>query len=323
MNDFTIGKAWGLGLDFIRRAPAGHAILLILIGAVIPTVIQFLLVGGSASLTNPAMFGQGAPMALAYGGVAMLAAMAIGYIFQTGGYFGSWRLGLARAELGGAIAYGLTAGVLVVLVAGAIGAVGFGLGQALGFVGVLLLLLIVLPLLASLYSLIVAMMAVLMLFAGLMAAIFGAALVRGNFGSGAFGAGIVGAIVVAGLALLLLWLAARFSCTTSVMASRADFNLFGALGESWRLTGRAQGRIMLYLALVGTVFGIVLFLFTSVVVAGAMRGIGGGGVQPFAVGAILASIALSVFMAYVSVLVPAGIFRALQPDADASAAVFD
>lgn len=327
MNDFNMGRAWSLGFDFIRRAPGGHALLLVVLAVLVPSILQFALIGGvSSMMMNPAMLGQGGGgNALAYGGGLAAIAMLVSYVLQTAGYFGSWRLGLNRdTDVGGAAAYGLVAGILVVvlLIFGAIAA--FLLTRVLGGLAVLVLVLLMLPLLAAFYSLIVAMMCIGMLFAGVIMAVFGAAL-GSAFASapGAFGAGAVGVALIIGVSLLMLWLTARFCCVTSVLADRGNYNVFGALGESWRLTGRSQGMIMLYLSLVGLVLGVIFLLLSGLLAFGAVASMGSGGAPQMGAGLLVFTIVMGVAFAYVSVLVPAGIYRALRPDVDASASVFD
>lgn len=325
MNDFNIGRAWSLGFDFIRRAPAGHAILLIVIGAIIPIVVQLALVGGASALTNPAMMGSSAPQMLAAGGIGLMAAMAIGYVFQTGAYFGSWRLGLTRGtELGGAIGYGLAVGVGVVLLAIVIGAIAFALTQVLGAWALLVVAILVMPILAALYSLMIAIMCVMMLFGAVIAAVFGAALGASSAASNIFAGGLIGAVVMILVALFFLWVTARFCCTAPAMAHRGSFNFVEALGESWQITSRSQGSIMLYYVLVGLALGVLFLIFGIVLAAVAMGGMAAGaGAPQMGIGTIVMSVLMSVVLGYISVLIPAGIYRALQPDIDASAAVFD
>lgn len=325
MNDFNIGRAWSLGFDFIRRAPAGHAILLIVIGAIVPVVVQLALVGGTAALTNPAMMGSAAPQMLAAGGIGMLAAMAIGYVFQTGAYFGSWRLGLTRGtDVGGAIGYGLAVGVGVVLLGIVIAAITFALFQVLGAWALLVLVILLLPLFAALYSLMIAIMCVMMLFAAVIAGVFGAALGSAAPTSEILAGGLVGAVIMILLALFFLWVTARFCCTAPAMAHRGSFNFVEALGESWQITSRSQGSIMLYYVVVGLALGVFFLIFGVLIAAVAMGGMAAGaGAPQIGIGAIVMSVLMSVVLGYISVLIPAGIYRALQPDIDASAAVFD
>jgi membrane-anchored glycerophosphoryl diester phosphodiesterase (GDPDase) len=125
------------------------------------------------------------------------------------------------------------------------------------------------------------------------------------------------------LGLLFLWLGARFSCATPAMASRGSLNFLEAVRESWHVTAPRQGRIMLYLALVGLLFGLVYLIFAGIFAAAVGVTLASGGVPSMGIGTILLGIAMGVLMAYVSVLVPAGIYRAAAPDVDASAAVFE
>ena len=327
MGDFTIGRAWSLGIQFIRKSPSGHAILLILMASVAPALIQFALVGKAGSLMNPAAFQDGGGVAALVGGsLAMVAALIAVYVLTTGGYFASWRLGLGRdADLGRSAGYGLVAGLAVVGVFFAIGLIGFALIQVLGWVGGLLLALIILPLFIAFYSVLFGMTGIAMVLMGLFMLLFGAAAGTMNSEMGAMSAGFagVGAIIMVPLGLLFLWLAARFSCATPAMSSRGSLNFLEAVRESWHVTAPRQGRIMLYLALVGLLFGLVYLIFAGILAAAVGVSLASGGAPSFGIGTILITVAMGVLMAYVSVLVPAGIYRAAQPDVDASAAVFE
>ncbi|HEY0014236.1 MAG TPA: hypothetical protein VGB79_15440 [Allosphingosinicella sp.] len=325
MGVFTIGRAWALGIDFIRRSPAGHAILLILMAAVVPALIQFALIGSTSSIMSPAaLSGGGGAEALVGAGIAAVLAGLAGYVLTTGGYFGSWRLGLGRdADLGRSITYGLIAGLAVVGLAFAVGLVAFLLVQLLGWAGGLLIMLLVLPLFTAFYAVTVGMIGTGMILMGILTLLFGAAISSANAAFGGLGAGMVGVAIMVPLGLLFLWLAARLCCVTPAMASRGSLNVLQGLGESWSLTGPVQVRIMLYLALVGVIFGLVYLVFAFVMAASVGMSMAGGGVPTMGIGMLIFATLLGILTAYVSVLVPAGIYRALQPDVDASAAVFE
>lgn len=329
MGTFTIGRAWRLGLDFIKRAPAGHALLLIGVATLLPALIQWWLVGGTPSMTNPAALQRAGAAILRGGGLAAVAASVFGYLLTTGGYFGSWRLGLDReVSVGGAVNYGLAAGLAIVGIAFAVGIVSFAIAQAVGPLWGLLAVLIAFPLLIGFYNVMGAMIGVAMVLMGLLVLVFGAAGNGINPGIGNFrvSGGGVGSAVLVPLGLLFLWLAARLSCVAPAMASRASLNFVEASGISWRLTGRAQVRIMVWLALVGFVFGLIYMIFAVVMAASLRASFESGGLAAIGsvgIGAILFAMLMGVVSAYLSALVPAGIYRALQPDVDASAAVFE
>ena len=323
MREFSISRAWSEGLAFIARAPAAHAVILILIGALVPTALQFAVMGGPANLANPAMMGQDAAALLAFGGGALIAVMVLGYVLQTGSYFGSWRIGLAREEsLGGAIVYGLLAGLVVVIGLAVLAALGIALGQAIGGLAFLLLAIVFLPAIAALYTVMMALMAVGMFLAILLGLLFGASLGMSAMSADMMGAGIVGLVIMFLIMLLLLWLAARFSCTTSAMADAKTVNLVTGLGESWRLTAGNQGRIMLYLALVGVLLGLVFLAYMSVLGVSMASGFAGGGTPEIGIGVIVVSLLFGIGAAYVGVMIPAGIYRSLRDDSEESAAVF-
>ncbi len=324
MREFSMGRALSEGLAFISRAPAAHAIILILIGAVLPFVLQFALMGGPAGLLNPAMMGQEAAAMLAMGGATLLAAMAIGYVLQTGSYFGSLRIGLAREEsLGGAIAYGLLAGLVVVVgLILAFAVIGIGLSQAIGGLASVLLLIVFLPAMAALYTVMVSSIAIPMFLAIVLLMVFRMSLMGPAMGAQNFGAGAVGFVVIVLIMLLLLWLAARFCCTLPAMAHGKTVNPIAGLGESWRLTAGHNGRLMLYLAAVGAVLGLVFLAYMSAIGVSFASSVGSGGMPQVGIGFIAVSILFGIAFAYVTVLVPAGIYRALHDDVDESAAVF-
>ena len=145
-----------------------------------------------------------------------------------------------------------------------------------------------------------------------LAMVFGAA--TGNLGFAATlvgGSGFVTVILIV-LSLVMLWLAARFSCVTSVMAERAGFNLFAAIGESWRLTWEEQWVIFRYLLLIG--FALFLLVVAFALAAGfGMAALADPAAMPGqeAAGAVV-GIAVSLPLALLSVLVPAGIYRELD-----------
>jgi hypothetical protein len=259
-------------------------------------------------------------------GPAFAVAGLAAYVLTNGGYFGSWRLGLGPdRDLGRSAGYGLLASLALIGLAVAVGILAFLLVGLLGGVGALIVALLVVPLFAAFYGVMVAMMGVGMLLMGLLVLLFGAALgnLGGGFGNGGSIAGAFGLLVVVPLGLFILWLTARLSCVAPAMASQGGFNLLHALGESWRLTGRAQLRIMLYLALVGTLFGIVYLLFAGAMAANVGMSAARGDIASFGIGTLVFGALISIVTAYVSVIVPAGIYRSLQPDVDASAAVFE
>ena len=189
---------------------------------------------------NPAMMGGGLQTFTALGGAAVIAM--IGYVLQLGSYFGSWRLGFGEGEtLAGAIVYGLIAGVLVIVafvavlhrrrhphagvavpgrdpdgvaVPAAGGRALHGLGGAIAIVMFIVMLLVL---------------------------AFGASMSDMDPAAALTGGGGVAVLVILALLAVLLWLSARFSCATSVMADRRTFNLLTGLSDPGGPRRRASG----------------------------------------------------------------------------------
>ena len=323
MNQFSLGNAWSKGISFFSPQALNHAIVLIGLGVLAPLVLQFAIAGGAVSMMSPAMMGQAGLESFAAMGGALLVAMLIGYVLQFGSYFASWRLGFGEGEsLAGAIIYGLITSVMlivfVVLVFFVIGVVATQAPVA----GMLLMLVVLLPLFAMLSTVIATMISVVLFLMVLMMAAFGASMTQmPGFADAAAGGGIALVILLA-ITALMFWLTARFSCTTAVMADRKSFNLFAAAGESWRLTAANQWRIIGYLALLGIVLLVVAFVLAMIVGAGMVGAAGSGSTTQMGATGLIAGIVVGVPLAYLMVLVPAGIYRELSGTSEASARVF-
>ena len=327
MRQFSLGSAWTSGTAFITREPANHAIILIGIGVAAPLLLQLVLLGGPTGMMNPATLGQGAMTGAAGLAGAFLLVSVLGYILQTGSYFASWRIGLAQGETaGGAIVYGLIAGLLAIVVVVAllmvlgliVGGVAMSAagspGAAPGGAAILIIFGLMVPMLiffATLYTTMMAAFSVIMLFMLLLLTLFGASFGASDAlpwaGAAAGMVGLVGLLLVA----LLFWLTARFSCATSIMADRKSLNFFGAMSESWRLTAPHQWRILAYLALLGVLAGIGLVVISGVAGVSMMGSVANGGAPEMGVTAIIMSLLFGIPLAYLTVLVPAGIYREL------------
>jgi hypothetical protein len=321
MRQFNLGSAWSKGIAFISREATNHAIILIGMGIAVPAILQFA-VGGAVTGMNPMMMGQnplGAGGSVAALAGTMIVVMVVSYILQMGSYFSSWRIGLGRDEsLGGAILYGIICAVLLIIAAGLIITVfAVIIGQAIqggGGVMAFLLLLLVIPMLiffAALYSVMMAAMAVGMFLMLLIVLAFGASMGAANPALAMAGQGGIGVLIGLVIVALLFWMTARFSCTTSVMADRKSFNLFAGLAESWRLTGPNQLRIMAYLGLLGIILCVVLFVLVMVVGASMMGGMSSGQVPTVGIGSQIILLVVGIPFAYLTALVPAGIYREL------------
>lgn len=319
MRQFSLGNAWSKGIAFISERAVNHAIILIGMGIILPAILQFVLAGAVIGM-NPMMMGQNA---LGAGGSAaalagtMLVVMLLSYVLQMGSYFSSWRMGLGREEsLAGAIVYGIVCAVLaiiaffllVMLVAVIVAQAVQSGGGAMAFLG-LLLAVPMLILMAALYSVVMAAVAVGLFLMLLIALAFGASMGAANPALAMAGGGGFALLIALAIVALLFWMAVRFSCTTSVMADRKSFNLFAGLAESWRLTGPNQLRIMAYLGLLGIILCVALVVVLMVVGASMMGGMAGG--QAPTAGMVIMLLVIGIPFAYLTVLVPAGIYREL------------
>ncbi|HEX8480601.1 MAG TPA: hypothetical protein VF650_01710 [Allosphingosinicella sp.] len=320
MRQFNIGGAWSRGLAFISRNAANHAIILIGMGILVPAILQYAVIGGVTGM-NPMMMGQNA---LGTGGSvaalagAMILVTLLSYVLQMGSYFSSWRIGLGRDEtLVGAIVYGIICAVLALVffvVIAIVMTLVIGLAMQGGGAMVVLALLFAIPVLilaAALYSVIMAAMAVAMFLMLLIVLAFGASMGAANPALAMAGAGSLVWLIGLAISALLFWLTARFSCTTSVMADRKSFNLIAGLAESWRLTGPDQFRIMAYLGLLGILLCVVLFVFAVVVGVGMAAGMSSGEGPEMGVGSQIMMVIAGIPVAYVTALVPAGIYSEL------------
>lgn len=322
MTQFSIGGAWSKGIGFFSNEAAGHAAILIGLGIVVPAILQFLLFGGPAGMANPAMMSQNVFATMAYAGAALLVATLVNYVLQTGSYFASWRLGLGRdGNVAGAILYGLIAAAGVVAIfMGLVVVGGLIISGALSggspIATIVLLLLLLVPL-TVLFAALMALMCVAMTLLLLLVIAFGS--MAGTTDPAlAMAGGNPALLIVLALLLLLLWLTARLSCTGAAMADRGGFNLFGAMARSWRLTGDGQWRIMAYLALLGVLLCVVVFIFALVVGASMMSGLRAGGLPALGTGGMIVTFLVSIPFAYLVVLVPAGIYRELYEDSPAA-----
>ena len=321
MDEFSIRGAWGYGLQFLRGRLIWHVLILLVMG-ILPVYALPLAIGesfGSAPATP--LNGQYGVGTMPAGGAAAVLVMAVGYVLQSGSYFASWRLGLDRTSGPvGAIGFGLLAALLtmtlcVLLVVGTGFVAGSMASGGAWLLGVLIFLLPLAVLFAIFFTVFAALFATAAALALVLAMAFGAA--TGNIGLAATLVGGSGMITVVFLvtSVVLLWLAARFSCATSIMAERRSVNIFAAVGESWRLTLEDQWAILRYLALIAFALALILLGFgmaAGVALADYFQGAAlhrGGPVE------MIAGIALGLPFALLTVFVPAGIYRELEQSA--------
>jgi hypothetical protein len=139
--------------------------------------------------------------------------------------------------------------------------------------GVPVVMILAIPLLiafAAFYSLAAATIGVAVGLMLLIAMIGGMAMGQTGFAAtimGGSGVVVVMAIVLSGI---LLWLAARLSCTTAIMAEMRSFNPIAAIRTSWDLTWDEQWAILRYLATIGLMLAIVTVAVGAAVTATAV-----------------------------------------------------
>jgi len=105
------------------------------------------------------------------------------------------------------------------------------------------------------------------------------------------------------------------------MADRGSFNLIAAARDSWRLTWEEQFGILRYLALIGFVLAVLLIGAAVAAGAGMASLVGQDSAPTLQIGAIVGRFIVGIPIAFLTVLVPAGIYRQLT-QADLSAEVF-
>lgn len=275
MNRISISQAWAYATSFFSDQHSNHAIALIGVGIVVPTLLQILMGGGAAAL-DPATLASGADALAALGASVFLLGL-IAFVIQTGSYFASWRMGLAPGQesIGTALGYGLVAALPVLLV----------------FIGFILVFGIVFG----------------VLFGGAMIP-----LLMGGGGSVDGAAGSLGMMLLAFPLIIVftLWLSARFCVMGPIMAAGRSFNPIPALAGSWRMTAASQWKLMGYFFLLFIV-AMVLMMVLSIVfgismLAGAAEP-GGGSIAMLTIMSALIGIPI----AYLYVGIPAGIYKAL------------
>lgn len=323
MNSFRMGGAWSLGIRFIAERPGAHASILVGIGILAPFLIQYAILGGALGPVNPAMMAEGG-----IGAGSAVAATALSYLLQTASYFASWRLGFGagRTSLAGALLYGLAAGLLAIAAIVAVGGSALWLaGQVVSpgavILGALIVLVPVIVMIAMFYATLAALAAAAISLMLVVAMVAGTAM--GQVGLAATLVGGRGDIVVLLLVMcaLLMWLAARLSCTTALLADRRSLNLLAATRDSWRLTWEEQFPILRYLALIGFVLAVLLIGGAVAAGAGMASLLGQDSGPTMQAGAILVRLLVAVPLAFLTVMVPAGIYRELTRS-EVSAEVF-
>lgn len=317
MDDFTYRGAWAHGFRFVARGTVVHFLILVLIGIAAPLGVQYALAGAPIDAASSPMT-SGLSMMQTLGAPVILLAIALVHILQAGSYFAALRFGFAGAGGPvGAIGFGLVAGFIATLIiaAGYLVAI-FGARAISGPETVevaVFVLLFPLILVYSLFFISQAIMAAATIIATLLFLfVYGAIQGYPELAAMAFGGS--GAITVIMLVLsgLLFWLAARFSCVTAVMARGGNLNVFAAIGESWRMTSDEQGSITGYLALVGFAIGVTVIGVSLAVGFGTGGLMRGGNLGVDGTGELVLRVLFGIPLAFLSVMLPAGIYRQLS-----------
>jgi hypothetical protein len=323
MDTFSMRGAWAFGYRFFVHRPAGHIFVLIVIGVLLPALLQYGLALASPPTLGAARTGQGGPLLInqnAAAGAQAGAALLLVYYLQLASWFMSWRLGFGSGRpLGGALLFGLLAALLAVAIFALVGGPALWVAQSawssgIPFIGLLVALIPLVMVFAIFYTLPSALLATIASIVLVFTMIFGT--VTGNVGMAAtlIGGGS-GAVVVLFLVMsaALMWLATRLSCTTSLMADWRSYNVIAAMRESWRLTLEDQWVILRYLALIA--FGLALLIIALSLVVGigaaAYLQSGSGSVPGGELAGLVLGVVLGIPLAFLIVLLPAGIYREL------------
>lgn len=317
MEPFSIVGAWRDGYQFLTRNFLFQFLILVLIGIAAPLGVQYALIGAPIDATSSPIAGGPAMMQLA-GVPVVLLVIALSHMLQAGSFFGALRVGYGRESSPiGAIAFGLAAGfVAMVIIAIGYAVALFG-ARAIASPGTLELAAIVLivPLLLvySLFFISQAIMAAATIISTLVFLfIYGAINGYPELAAMAFGGSGLLTVLMLIMSLLLFWLAARFSCVTALMAERQSLNALAAIRDSWEMTADEQGAIFRYLVLVG--FCIALLALGATLAIGAGMGglVQGGANLGEGTGGIVLRLLIGIPLALLSVILPAGIHRQLK-----------
>lgn len=311
MNPFSALGAWSHGVRFLSARPVQQAALLVGLGLLVPWALLLVL--------RYAVFGSllGPAVQRVEPGPLYLLAPALGMVCQTSAFFASWRLGIdGRERLGGALRYGLVAGFVAALAAVLLMALaGFAASQsgspAFALFVFLFTLAPVILLLAYFGTVAAALIG-----AGVAAAMALSMVISAWTGDIGFAATLVGGsglvvVLLLLLSVLMIWLAARFSCATAIMADARSYNLIAAGRASWELTWDEQWRVMRYLALLGGGL-LVMFLLSLMALGGGISRLQFSSPEASAGVAVAYMLGISLPMVFVAAMVPAGIYRQLK-----------
>ena len=316
MQVFGIRRAWLFGCRFIAGRAGLHAIVLIGLGVVVPLILQYGILGELVGSGNPGLLRGGTLGSGIAAGPAVLAVMALSYVLQAASYFTSWRVGLGGdRSLAASLRYGLTAGLLaialIVLIGGVAALAARPFRGGADFLGLIIVLIPLSAAFALFYTVAAALIATAVSLILSLAIVFGAA--TGNVALAATMVGGSGAVVVLLLVAsgVMLWVAARSSCATSIMARDKSLNPISAIRESWQLTWDDQWPIFRYLAWVSVVIGLLILVVALAVGLGSQALVHGEEAARLQASGPLLGLVAVIPMAFLAVLVPAGIYREL------------
>jgi hypothetical protein len=317
MEGFSIGDAWRFGYQFVARGFVVQFLILVLVGIAAPVGLQYALIGAPLDAASSPMT-SGLAMMQMVGAPTVLLTLALSHLLQAGSFLAALRFGFTNGRSPvGALGFGLAAGFVAMLVIAA--------GYAIGLFGAwgiaspetveLAVAILVLPLVIvySLFFISQAIMAAATIVAMLLFLfVYGAINGYPELAALAFGGSGAVTVIMLVMSGLLFWLAARFSCVTALMAERRSLNIFAAIRDSWRLTSDEQGAITRYLALIGFSTGLLVIGATLAIGAGTgalMQG--GGNLGVGNTGDIVLRLLYGIPLAFLSVMLPAGIYRRL------------
>lgn len=324
MYEFSLRRAWSYGLGFFAvRAPL-HLLFLIVLAVLAPLALDYLASPATEPMAEPESASEAALGSMGLGSAAALVLAAAGWLLQSTGYFASWRLGFSRgAGAASAGLFGLVAALVTVAASAlfvvALAMAGAAVAESVAWLAVIFAFGIIG---AALFTLMAAVVAVGLALVLLVTMAIGVS--TGNMGLAATIAGGGSGFVVVLLVVfcgIVLWLSARLSCTCPIMAERNSYNLFAAAAASWRLTWEEQFRIMGYLALIGLVVAVTAAAIGIAAGMSIASGILAAPASEAGLGPLVAGLVIGIPAAFLTVLVPAGIYRELA-GAAAQAEVF-
>jgi hypothetical protein len=218
-------------------------------------------------------------------------------------------------QAGGALGYGLIAASILLLSGGALAALaalasssGLGASPAIALVLGIPLLLLVDAIYTAIVSATMVGTIILVLLVNLAPALVARISPALAMTDSAWLVGMLVALT------LISWLAVRLSCTAAAMADHMRFNPFFGIAMSWRMTAPAQWRIMAFLATVGLALCLAVAGLALIFGIGIVSRFQPGGIPPEIGTALwIAGVIAAIPLAFLTVLVPAGIYRELRP----------